>query len=181
MKNSLLLSSAAAILLFHGIASANDETDRQQNLNGGYYLLYKLAEDEAQVPLLLDLKHAPPAVGTFADRISKVGKMTEAAIEKFHDEHAGLRYDRSPLPDIEQNVRDSIKDDKQHQLLFGTKDAEFVRAFGVSQIEASTYGLNLCKVLADQETSKTRANKLHALEAKWLACQQEAYHILRNY
>ena len=48
-------------------------------------------------------------------------------------------------------MRDSIREDKKQQLLFDTTGTEFIRAFLVTQIEASTYAMNLSKVLADKE------------------------------
>ncbi len=97
------------------------------------------------------------------------------------DEDSAVVLDKNPLPQIEQDVRDSIKSDKQHQLLFGTSDSEFVRALVVSQVEATTYGAHLCKVLADQETSPKRVETLRKLSAKWLKQRNEAFRILRNY
>jgi hypothetical protein len=155
--------------------------DKQAKLNGGYYLLHKLAADESQLPLILDIKHSPPELSPYADQISKMGKETVKTIEDFHEHNPDLKFDRNPLPAIEQDTRDSIKDDKQHQLLFGTHDSEFVRALLVSQIEATTYGTNLCKVLADQEPDPGRAKVLTRLGAKWLDLRSKAYNLLRNY
>jgi hypothetical protein len=162
-------------------ARADDASDLQGKLNGGYYLLHSVSEDEAQLPLLLDLKHAPAEVIAYADRISKGAKETAAAVEHFQDRDSAIQFDKNPLPQIEQDVRKSIKADKQHQLLFGTTNSEFVRALMVSQIEASTYALNICKVLADEETNPARSKKLRQLSAKWLDLRDEAFRILRDY
>jgi hypothetical protein len=159
-------------------ARGDDASPRQAKLNGGYYLLHTLADNEAQLPILLDLKTAPREVQTFADHISKLGKETEGDIEKMSDHDPALRYDKNPLPEIEQETRDSIKDDKQHMLLFGTKGPEFVRALINSQIEATTYAINLSKVLADQESSPDRARTLRHLSAKWLKMRKDAFRIL---
>jgi len=158
-----------------------EPSEKQTKLNGGYYLLHQLGDDESQLPLLLDLKHAPPELSTYADQISKMGKETMKTIEGFQDHDTALQFDRNPLPAIEQNTRDSIKDDKQHQLLFGTSNSEFVRALVVSQIEATTYATNLCKVLADQESDPGRAKTLTRLATKWLNLRNKAFGILRNY
>jgi hypothetical protein len=176
------LTLACIGVIFTMTPSPGDEPDQHQaKLNGGYYLLHQLADDEAQLPILLDLKHAPPEVVQYADKISKAGKETEGALEEMQDHDSKIQLDRNPLPPIEQNVRDSIKDDKQHQLLFGTSNAEFVRALIISQIEATTYALHLSKVLADQESDPARVKKLQHLSAHWLALRNEAFSILRNY
>jgi hypothetical protein len=168
-------------LAFGRSAWAGEENGAKAKLNGGYYLLHKLGSDEAKLPLLLDVKHAPPEIVTYADTMSKTGKATDAAIEEMHDRSPSIQFDKNPLPEIEQDVRDSIKADKQHQLLFGTSNSEFVRALLIAQIEASTYGTNLCKVLADQESSPERAATLRKLGARWLGRRDEAFRILRNY
>jgi hypothetical protein len=177
IKSSLMILAIGV-----GLSSMPARADgTQQKLNGGYYLLHSLGDDESQLPILLDLKHAPQEVIAFADQVSKTGKATEAALEDFQDGDKLIRLDQNPLPAIEQDVRDSIKKDKQHQLLFGTKNDEFVRALMVSQIEASAYGANLCKVLAGDETSPARAEKLRKLGAQWRDRHDEAFRILRNY
>jgi hypothetical protein len=159
----------------------DEDSARQAKLNGGYYLLHQLGGDENQLPLLLDMKHAPPELVTYADQISKAGKETVASLEHFQDRDKAIQLDRNPLPQIEQDVRDSIKADKQHQLLFGTSNSDFVRALLISQIEASTYAIHLSKVLADGETNPGRAKKLRQLSARWLGLRDDAYRILRNY
>ena len=161
----------------HGDASS----DRVGKLNGGYYLLYHVSSDEAQIPLLLLIKHSPGEIKTYADQISKTAKETVAALDRLQQGDSSLRFDRNPLPQIEQDTRDSIKADKQHQLLFGTTGSEFVRALIVSQIEASTYALNLSKVLAGQEKDSDRVKTLQHMSAKWLVLRNEAFRLLRNY
>jgi len=163
------------------LARADEKAARTEKLNGGYYLLYHVSEDESQLPLLLLVKHAPPDIKTYADDISKSGKETVAALERLQKGDSSLRFDRNPLPRIEQDVRDSIKADKQHQLLFGTSDSEFVRALLVSQVEASTYAGNLSEVLAEQETDPDRVKTLRRLSAKWLGMRDRAFRLLRNY
>ena len=167
--------------LFLAPARGSDASESQGKLNGGYYLLHHLGEDEDQLPLLLDLKHAPPEIEKYADQISRTAKASNAALEQMQDRDAAIRFDKNPLPSIERDVRDSIKDDKQHQLLFGTSDSEFVRALLVSQIEATTYASHLAEVLADQETNPTRVKTLKHLSDQWLAMRSEAYRLLRNY
>ena len=183
------LSRAALFSLLTGLSAfmamlptwGDGPSDHQGKLNGGYFLLHQLADDEAQLPLLLDVKHSPAEITAFADQISKTAKETVADLDRLQESDPSIRFDRNPLPQIERNVRASIKDDKQHQLLFGTTDSEFVRALLVAQIEASSYALHLNKVLADQETNPDKAKTLRHLSAKWLAIRNKAFRILRNY
>ena len=115
-----LLSFLFSVCFLANVAFAGEAALHQEKLNGGYYLLHHLASDEDQVPLLLVIKTAPPAVKDYADRISRTGKETLAALERMQQGDISLQFDKNPLPQIEQDVRDSIKADKQHHLLFGT-------------------------------------------------------------
>jgi hypothetical protein len=177
----VVCSTSLIFFMVTGAVRANDASDHRAYLNGGYFLLHHVASDEDQVPLLLDMKHSAPEVISYADRISQTAKETMAAIESLQVKHPALHFDKNPLPDVEQDVRDSIQADKQHQLLFGTKNAEFIRAFLISQIEASTYALNLAKVLAEGEKNPATIRTLQHLSAQWLQRRDEAFLILRNY
>ena len=171
----IYMIAAAAIV---PLASGNAQTTK---LNGGYYLLHTLADDESDVSMLMMVKHAPPEIVKFADDITNVAKKNMATLDQFRDRDPAIRFDQNPLPAIEQNVRDSIKADKQHELLFGTSNSEFVRNFLVSQIEASSYAVHLNKVLGDQETDPARARALQNLSNDWAIARARAYRLLRNY
>ena len=158
----------------------NETSEHWDYLNGGYYLLYHLCEDEAKLPLLLDVKDVPPEIESYADHISKTAKQTIADLECMQESDARLKFDKNPLPSIERDVRESIQADKQHQLLFGTSGAEFVRALLVSQAEASSYASNLAKVLWQQDKDPDRVKALQHISFKWRAIHQEAMRLLRN-
>jgi hypothetical protein len=175
---SLILTGPIAAL---APARGSEASAHQDKLNGGYYLLDHVAEDETQLPLIFVVKTAPPELKNYADQISRTAKETVAAIKKMQDGDASLQFDRNPLPAIERDTRDSIKADKQHQLLFGATGSEFVRALLVSQIEASTYASNLAKVLAGQEDDPGRIKTLQHLSAQWLVRRNEAFRLLRDY
>jgi hypothetical protein len=162
-------------------ARGDDTISLQAKLNGGYFLFHHLASDESQVPLLMIVKHVSPGIKEFADDIGKEAKKSLVVLDRFQADDAAIRFDRDPLPQIELDTRASIKADKQHQLLFGTSDSEFARAFLVSQIEASSYGIHLSKVLGEQETSPARAEKLRRLSAEWMALRDHAFQLLRDY
>jgi hypothetical protein len=158
----------------------SDASERRDYLNGGYYLFHHLCDDEAKLPLLLVVKTTPPEIEKFADRISKTAKESSAALDHMQDGDSHLRFDQNPLPPFERDVRESISDEKQHQLLFGTSNGDFVRALLVSQSEASSYGCNLAKVLAEHEKKPERVKTLQHLSAKWSAIHEETMRLLRN-
>jgi len=171
---AFLLCISTAFTLGRG----NELAKKQEKLAGGYYLLHGLCSDEAQLPLLLDVKHAPSEIEDFADKISKTAKESSSLLEQMEDHDPAIKLDQNPLPPIELDVRQSIRDEKQQQLLFDTKDTGFVRALLVSQIEASNYAGNLAKVLAEQETKPKRIKSLEKISSKWLAIHQESFRLL---
>ena len=158
----------------------SETSEHRDYLNGGYYLLHHLCEDEAKLPLLLDVKDAPPEIEKYAVHISKTAKESITALERLQENDPHLNFDKNPLPRIERDVRESIQADKQHQLLFGTTGAEFVRALLVSQVEASSYALNLAKVLSQQEKNPDRVKTLQHISVQWHAIHEEAMRLLRN-
>jgi hypothetical protein len=152
--------------------------EKQDKLNGGYYLLHHLCNDEAQLPLLIDVKHASPEIEAFADKISRTAKESNSVLEQMQDDNPAIKFSRNPLPPIERDVRESIQDEKQHQLLFGTSNAEFERALLVSQIEASNYAHNIAKILANQETDSKRIKSLEKIASQWLALNKQSLRLL---
>ena len=161
-------------------ARGNETSEHLEYLNGGYYLLHHLCEEEAELPLLLDIKTAPPEIEKYADHISRTAKESIAALDRMQESDAGLKFDKNPLPPIERDVRKSIQADKQHQLLFGTTGAQFVRVLLVSQVEASGYALNLAKVLSQQEKDPARVKTLRHVSVEWRAIHQETVRLLGN-
>lgn len=158
----------------------NETSEHRNYLNGGYYLFHHLCEDEAKLPLLLDVKNAPPEIEKYADHISKTAKQSIDALEHMQESDPHLNFDKNPLPRIERDVRESIQADKQHQLLFGTTGGEFVRALLVSQVEASSYALSLAKVLSQEEKNPDRVKTLQHISAQWRAIHEETIRLLRN-
>jgi hypothetical protein len=158
----------------------NEASERQDNLNGGYYLLHHLCNDESQLPMLAAIKSTPPEIVIYVDRIAKMAKASAATLDGMHDRHPAIRFDKNPLPPFERDVRESISDEKQHQLVLGTSGAAFVHALLLSQIEASTYALNIAKVLADQEKDPKRIIALKHIQEQWKLIQDEGYRHLKE-
>ncbi len=157
------------------------DASSRQNLNGGYFLLHDLLSDEENVPFLLDLKTSPKDLQDFAATISKTSKEGLAAMDRMHEANPSLNFDKNPLPKIEQDIRASIKDEKQHQLLFGTKGPDFARAFLVSQAEASKYAANIAKVLAQQDPDPVHQRDLTRMSARWHELYEQDFRLMRNH
>jgi hypothetical protein len=168
----VLIALALALLP----ARAGDDNARY--LNNGYSLLHNLCDQETQLDMILIVKTAPKDVADFAHEVSRAAKANEALLEDLRDHDKAIRFNQSGLPKFEVDTRESIKGDKQHMLLFGTKGSAFARALLVTQIEAGTYGMNLAKVLADAEPNPHRAAVLQKISARWGKIRDKAYRLL---
>ena len=174
-----LFSIAVLLVLLGapGTVRAEDtaETPRE-TINDGYSLLYKLCKDESQLHLIVLIKTTPPEIADFARRISQEGDDDAALLEKIQAADHHIRLDKQPLPQFEVDVRQSIRDEKQHLLLFGSKSGNFVRALLVSQIEAATYGANIAKVLIRDDPR--HAETLGRIADHWARIRHDAYRLL---
>jgi hypothetical protein len=177
----LAVGIIAAFLGFPGGAEADDGTAARANLNGGCFLLHDLLDNEASLPILLDLKTSPPEIQDFAIKISRAAKSGITTLEEMRDHDSAMNWDRNPLPKIEQDIRASITDEKEHQLLFGAKGPEFVRALLVSQAEASKYAANIAKVLSEKDGNPDHRQDFKRISEQWHALYDEDFRLLRNY
>ena len=75
----------------------------------------------------------------------------------------------------------SITEEKEHQLLFGTKGPDFVRAFLLSQAEASKYAANIAKILAQEDKNPWHRREFSRMSDQWHALNEKDFHLLRNY
>jgi hypothetical protein len=150
----------------------------QSEMNYGYGLLHHLCDDETQVDMISLVKTTPPSVDKFVHEIAQNAKDDMDILGKFADHDPSIQYDRQGLPEMETQTRAAIKAEKQHLLLFGSKDSDFAKTLIVSQIEASTYGENLAKVLADNETNPHRATELRHIASGWQTIKTKAYALL---
>jgi len=158
----------AGLIACPGLVLASDQalSAEQRDRNGGYYLLHHLLDQEADVDKIMLLKNAPPAIGHFTKTISALATESLGTLDKLKATDRTIDFDQNPLPPIEIEVRKSIADDKQQQLLFGTTGPAFARALLVSQIEAANYAGHLAKVLARHESGDTR-DALNRMSASW--------------
>jgi hypothetical protein len=154
-----------------GVGSPDDE-------QVGFYLLSDVCQQETQVKLITLIKTTPPGVVDFVKRVSQTADESVATINRLQKGDPSLKTTDNPLPAFEQRVRNSIRDDKQHQLLFGTKGPDFARALLVTQIEATNYITNIAKDLAASDPDPDCARTLNRLSAKWLSLRVEAFRLL---
>jgi gas vesicle protein len=172
---SLFGAPVAAFLLLLAPLRADDN---QHYLNNGYSLLHDLCDQEKSLDMILIVKTTPKDVADFAHEVSKAAKEDLDQLEDLQDHDKAIRFDQKALPQFELDTRASIKDDKQHMLLFGTTDKNFARALLVTQIEAGGYGMNLAKVLADAEPNAHRAAVAQKISARWEKIRDKAYRLL---
>ena len=184
----MILRNSAVVLAFTFLttfrfACAGDAPDssRQAKLDDGYSLLYKLMNDEKQVELILMVKTTPPKVGAFIKRISEQARDDVDLLDRFHTHDPHLRFDKVSLPQVELDVRASIRAEKQHNLLYGQTGDDFARYLLITQIEASSYASNLAKVLAATDPNAARVRALSKMAARWGTIRDGAYSQLKGF
>lgn len=175
MKSLLAGAVISSFLLFPCLGEA---AENQRELNHGYSLLHHLCEQEKQVDMILMVKTTPPNVARFLHEVSKNAGNDLGIFEKMADRDSAIRYNDQGLPVIETETRASIKDDKQHMLLFGVKDSDFAKTVLITQVEAGTYGMNLASVLADTEPNGRRAAELRRMSGRWEKLRNKAYALI---
>jgi hypothetical protein len=172
----LLLAGAVVSLLLVPRLAGADAT--RNDLNHGYGLLHKLCEQEKQVDLILLVKTTPPDVAALLHEVTKSAGSDLDLFDQMAARDHAIRFDDLGLPLIEMKTRDAIKADKQHMLLFGTKGNDFAKTVLITQVEAGTYGMNMCTVMADAETNGHRAAELRRMSGRWEKLRNKAYALL---
>lgn len=166
---------AALVLLALPLRAADEEALYRTN---GYSLLYKLCDQEKPVDMILLVKTTPKEIVVYLHQVAASAKQDVAWLDDLRDHDKGLTFDQSGLPPFEEATRDSIQDDKEHLLLFGSTGSAFVRALLVTQIEAGTYGMNLARVLASSEPNEKRAAVVRKIGDRWQKLRDRAYALL---
>jgi hypothetical protein len=175
MKSLPGVTVAAFLLL---LAPLRADNHGQPYFNNGYSLLHSLCDQEKSLDMILIVKTTPKDVADFAHEVSKASKESLDLLEDLQDHDKAIRFDQTGLCQFELDTRASIKDGKQHLLLFGTTDKNFARALLVTQIEAGGYGMNLAKVLAAAEPNAHRAAVAQKISARWEKLRDKAYRLL---
>jgi hypothetical protein len=149
------------------------------SLNDGYSLFYDFCRQESKLSLLTLVKTTPPEISDYAHRISATAKEDMAILERMGAGDRSLQLEKVSLPSFEIEVRRSMADDRQQQLLWGSSGPAFAQALTMTQSETTNYGLHVAKVLAETEPDAARALALHHMYEKWLSLHLEAYRLSR--
>ena len=174
LRCTALLALVAATLPLHA-----DDHGTHYRTNG-YSLLYKLCEQERPLDLILMVKTTPKEIADYLHTVSASAKDDVNMLDQLKEHDKALNFDDRGLPQFEEDTRASIKADKQHMLLFGTKDNAFARALLETQIEAGTYGMNLAKVLIATEPNAHRADVVRKIGDHWEKSRDRAYALLNG-
>ena len=158
--------------------SAAEKESPDRDLQVGFFLLRDVCHQELPLHLITMAKTTPGDVKGYVDRISKEATMSMSAIDAMEQRNGDLRLAASPLPNMEQEVRSSIRAEKQHLLLFGATGEAFARALLVTQIEASTYIVNLTKVMGSEDGSGREERSLARIGTEWSSIRDEGYRLL---
>jgi hypothetical protein len=180
-KFAALLGVIALSSFLFTNSPADDNAAGRQDVNAGYFLLHKLFDDESKLNILMALKHSPHDIQDFANQISQTAKTDLSVLDKIRKSDASVNWDQNPLPKFEQDVRKSIADEKQHQLLFGTKNDDFVRAVLISQAEAANYAANLAKVMSQRTKDRDMQRDFTRMSDHWHALYDKDFQLLKNY
>ena len=181
LLSACALATVASVISFPGSARADDGAFSRINVNGGCYLLHDLLDNEASLPILLDLKTAPPEIQAYAIKLSRAAKSGLRTLDEMRDHDPAMNWDHNPLPKIEVDVRASITAEKEHQLLFGTKGSDFARALLVSQSEASKYAANIAKVLSEKDPNPDHRLDFKRISEEWHDLYDEDFRLLSHY
>jgi hypothetical protein len=161
-----------------GPARADTAPGSKDDLRAGFFLLHKVCDQESQVDMLNIIKTTPPEVADYVKRVSALAKQSTATLERFADHDFSLQDTTNPLPAFEQAARLNIQDEKQHQLLFGTKGKTYARRLLFSQIQAATYIVNLSKAWAERDPDAGRDEAMRKMSAQWAKIREEGFRLL---
>jgi hypothetical protein len=176
---SSILMGVAFLMIGGFSSSAAEVKASQSSLNDGYSIFYDFCNQESQLSLLMWVKSTPRGIADYAERIASTAKDDMAILKKLGVQDSALRLDKVSLPSFEIDVRKSMAEDRQKQLLWGTSGAAFAQALVMTQSETTNYGLHVAKVLAETEPEPDRARAMRAIYDKWLALHVEAYRLSR--
>jgi hypothetical protein len=173
-----LLLAAAILSCFSPATPLRADDDSKKEMKDGFFLIHNVCHEESQVHLITLMKTTPPYLVSYVTRISKLADDSLEALDDMEDHDPSLKSDDSPLPAFERAVRDSISEEKQHDLLFGTTGPAFSRALILTQLDASNYIANMAKVLAEEDENDSRARTLDKISRRWAAIRTEGVQFL---
>jgi hypothetical protein len=172
------LSGLIALAILACPALGDTAPGSTQDLRAGFFLLHQVCDQESQVDLLNIIKTTPPEVGDYVKRVSNLAKESLATLDRFADHDSSLQDTTDPLPPFEQATRQNIQDEKQHQLLFGTKGGTYARRLLFSQVQAAAYIVNLSKTWAERDPNARRDAAMQKMSARWTKIREEGFRLL---
>jgi hypothetical protein len=153
------------------------EPRAEEDLSGGYALLYDLASKEKQSSQLSIIKTISPELKSLLERISETSKVTAKELETLARMNPPLNLEVSHLPTIERAARDSIDKETTKQILRSTGvDLEFNMVS--SQLAAMNYAAHLARSLAVVETNPRRKEFLQRTDRKFSDLHSQVYKML---
>ena len=172
------LSALVALAMLAGPARGDTAPGSTQDLRAGFFLLHQVCDQESQVDMLNIIKTTPPEVADYVKRVSGLAKESVATLDRFADHDSSLQDAANPLPPFEQATRQNIQDEKQHQLLFGTKGNTYARRLLFSQIQAANYIVNLSKTWAERDPNADRDAAMRKISERWAKIRDEGFRML---
>jgi hypothetical protein len=154
--------------------NAQTESNRQ-SLNDGYSQFYHFCDQEKDLSLLTYIKTTAPEIADYQREISSTARDDMAILTKFAAEDKGVRLNKVSLSGFEQDVRTSMDEDRNRELLLNTSGAAYGKAVLMTQSEATNYGLHVAKVLSQREPNPDRAKAMNRIFMRWSRLHAEAY------
>ncbi len=179
---NLLMRRAGVLIAVSALSCwptrADSAPGSTQDLRAGFYLLHQVCDQESQVDMLNIIKTTPPDVADYVKRVSGLAKESVATLDRFADHDSSLQDTTDPLPPFEQATRKNIQDEKEHQLLFGTKGATYARRLLFSQIQAANYIVNLSQTWSERDPDADRDAAMRKMSERWAKIRDEGFRML---
>lgn len=126
---------------------------QQRMLNEGYSMLYKDAGNLDLGELILYVKVESDAVDKVVTAVAEVGGQLKKDLERISREHAGVRIDLDPLPEMEKRKRAAIAKDRARYFapVIGHGGREYERTVLIGYANGLNHERHLCQVMAAAE------------------------------
>jgi hypothetical protein len=122
--------------------------------------------DESNVSKLLIIKHADEPVAGLVKEIAAAARAAKKQMDEFAKSDAGLTYDNTGLPEVEQASRDhTAKVDAKQLLTSSGKSFELHLVF--TQAEATSYAAEIAAALEARDDNSARKTFLANLSKQF--------------
>jgi hypothetical protein len=151
-----LIASCAPVL--KGPLDSTKPEAAAATLDHGYTLLTELLQNESQVTLLFDIKHADEKVQALLTRISDTAASTRTALIALVAKQPPITISGNGLPLIEQSTRNALSNSTAAALLLAGDSFELQLL--LSQDKACSYAAALCTTLTEADANVARSDVL---------------------